>query len=104
MIKNLTKPSQQEITSRLARAQYFSKLDATSGYWQILLDEESSYLTTFNSPMGRQRFQVVPFGIVFAQEVIHKTIDEKCRDMRGAVTVLDDFLIWGKLQKKMTEI
>ena len=89
-------PTQQEITSRLAGARYFSKLDATSGYWQIPLDEESSYLTTFNSPMGRYRFQVVPFGIVFAQEVFHRTIDEKFRDLKGVETVIDDFLIWGK--------
>lgn len=75
-------PTQQEITIRLAGARYCSKLDATSGYWQIPLDEESSYLTTFNSPMGRYRFQVVPVGIIFAQEVLHRTIDEKFRDMR----------------------
>ena len=43
--------TQQEITSRLGGARSFSKLDATSGYWQIPLEEESSYLTTFNSPM-----------------------------------------------------
>ena len=89
-------PTQREITSRLAGARYFSKLDATSGYWQIPLDEESSYLTTFNSPMGRYRFQVVPFGIVFAQEVFHRTIDEKFRDLKGVETVIDDFLIWGE--------
>ena len=35
-------PTQQEITSRLAGARYFSKLDATSGYWQSPLDEDRS--------------------------------------------------------------
>ena len=34
-------PTQEEITSRLAGAKYFSKLDATSGFWQMPLDEES---------------------------------------------------------------
>ena len=47
------------ITSRLAGAKYFSKLDATSGFWQMPLEEESSYLTTFNTPFGRYRFTVV---------------------------------------------
>ena len=36
-------PTIEEITSRLAGAKYFSKVDANSGYWQIPLDEESSY-------------------------------------------------------------
>jgi hypothetical protein len=45
-------PTQQEITSRLTGAKYFGKLDATSGFWQMPLDEESSFLTTFNTPFG----------------------------------------------------
>ena len=50
-------------------AKYFSKLDAKSRFWQLPLDDESSYLTTFNTPFGQHRFTVVPFGVVFAQEV-----------------------------------
>ena len=67
-------PTQQEIMGRIAGAKYFSKLDAISGFWQMPLDTECSYLTTFNTPFGRYRFTVVPFGdigVVFAQEVFH---------------------------------
>ena len=46
--------------------------------------------------MGRYRFRVISFGIVFAQEVFHRSIDEKFRNMKGVETVMDDFLIWGK--------
>ena len=52
-------PTQKEITSRLAGAKCFSELDAKSGYWQMPLDEESSYLTTLNTPFGRYRFTVI---------------------------------------------
>ena len=59
-------PSQQEIMSRLAGAKYFSNLDAKSGFWHMLLNTESSYLTwTFKIPFGRFLFLVVPFGVVF---------------------------------------
>ena len=68
-------PTQHEITARLAGAKYFSHLDAKSGFWQIPLDTESSQLTTFNTPFGRFRFNVIPFGFVFAQEVFHRTIE-----------------------------
>ena len=88
-------PTQQEITSRLTDAKFFSKLDANSGFWQMPLDEESSYLTTFNTPFGRYRFTVIPFGVVFAQEVFHKTVHEKFHDLPGCETDIDDILVWG---------
>lgn len=45
-------PTIEEITTRLAGANIFSKLDASSGYWQIPLDPTSLKLTTFNTPFG----------------------------------------------------
>ena len=68
-------PTLEYLTIMLCGAKYFSVLDATSGYWQIKLDEESSLLTTFNTPFGRYRFTRMPFGIHSAQEVFQRTID-----------------------------
>ena len=44
-------------------ASYFSELDASSGYWKIKLDEQSSNLFTFDTPSGRYRFKRLPYGI-----------------------------------------
>lgn len=49
-------PTREEILSQFANAKYFSKLDASSGFWQLKLDDASSKLCTFNSPFGRYRF------------------------------------------------
>ncbi len=46
-------PTIEEVTARMANAKVFSVLDAKSGFWQILLDEASSLLCTFNTPHGR---------------------------------------------------
>ena len=43
-------PTADEIFARLHGSTYFSTLDATSGFLQMKLDEESSYKTTFASP------------------------------------------------------
>nr|XP_006823887.1 PREDICTED: uncharacterized protein LOC102805367 [Saccoglossus kowalevskii] len=48
-------PTLEEITHKLTGAKRFSKLDARNGYWNVKLDEESSVLTTFNTPFGRYR-------------------------------------------------
>ena len=89
-------PTQDETTARLAGAKYFSHLVAKSRYWQIPLDTESSLLTTFNTPFGRFRFNVIPFGFVFAQEVFHRTVSELFADIPGCETDIDDILVWGK--------
>ena len=46
-------PIFEQITPKLAGAKLFSKLDARNGYWNVKLDEESRYLTTFNTPFGQ---------------------------------------------------
>ena len=68
---------------------YFSTLDARSGYWQIPLDEDSSKLTTFNTPFGRFRYIRMPFGIRSAQEVIHKRIHQIFEDLEGVETDIE---------------
>ena len=45
-----------EITFKLRGASVFSKLDAKSGYWSVLLVEESSMKTTFNTHFGRYKY------------------------------------------------
>jgi hypothetical protein len=59
----------EEVVAGMPEAKVFSVLDATSGYWQMNLNEESSKLCTFNTPFGRYRFTRLPFGIKSAPEV-----------------------------------
>ncbi|KAK0139299.1 hypothetical protein N1851_024069 [Merluccius polli] len=61
-------PTREEIMAQFAGAKWFSKLDASSGFWQLKLEEESSKLCTFNTPEGRYRFLRLPYGILSAPE------------------------------------
>ena len=47
----------ESIMADMAGAKYFLKLDASSGYWQIKVDDESSKLLAFNTPFGRYKFK-----------------------------------------------
>ena len=64
------------------------------------LDEESSQLTTFNTPFGRFRFTRIPFGIRSAQEVFHKRMHEIFEDLEGVETDIDDILVWGRTRQE----
>ena len=46
----------EDVISDIPKAKIFSVLDAKSGFFQIQLDETSSYLTTFNTSIGRYRW------------------------------------------------
>ena len=56
-------PTLDEITYCLSGTTCFSKLDAKDGFWSIHLEEDSSYLTTFNTHCGRYRFLYMPFWL-----------------------------------------
>ena len=45
-------PTVDELLSKLAGAKTFSKLDASSGYWQIKVDQASTKLLAFNTSFG----------------------------------------------------
>ena len=61
-------PIIEEVLPKLNNAKVFSLLDAKKGYWQVELDEKSSYMTTFNTPIGRYRWLRLPFGVCSASE------------------------------------
>ena len=49
-------PTMEEDAQKFTHLRFFTKLDACHGYWSIILDQDSSLLTTFNSPFRRYHF------------------------------------------------
>ena len=80
---------------KFARSTIFSKVDARHGYWSVVLDEESSMLTTFNSPFGRYRLRM-PFGIRMSQVVFHQKMDEILESCPGCIGIADDVVVFGR--------
>ena len=93
-------PSADDIINKFEGKQYFSELDLKEGFWQIVLDETSSELCTFNSPFGRYKFNRFPFGVRSASEVFKK---QKCKlfgDIPGVEIYFDDLIIGGKTREE----
>ena len=88
-------PTIEEIATRLNGAKLFSVFDASNGFWQVELDDESSSLTTFNTPFGRYRWKRMPFGINSAPEVWQRTMREHVEGLKGVEVIADDFVIVG---------
>ena len=64
----------EEVVAGMPQAKVFSVLDATSGYWQVKLDEASSKLCTFNTPYGRYRNTKETLAIVYGVQKFHQFI------------------------------
>lgn len=92
-------PNINEITKNLNGSSVFSKLDATSGFWNVPLDQESSFLCTFGTPFGRFRFLRLPFGIRTASEVFQEYFKE-IFNISNVEIYIDDILVHGKTKEE----
>ena len=98
-------PTIDKILPKLNGAKYFSIVDARSGYWNIKLDYESSlYNTTFDSSHGRYRFLRLPFGLICAQDIFPKKVDEAFGNLLGVTGIADDIVVSGRSPLNMTRI
>lgn len=88
-------PTIEEVLPQLSNAKVFSILDAKDGFWQVMLDEESSYLTTFWTPNGRYRWLRMPFGISTAPEEYQRRQHEILEGLKGISNIADDILVYG---------
>ena len=93
----------EEVAANLGNANIFSTLDATSRFYQIKLTEESTWLTTFNTPFGRYKFERLPFGIVSAPDVFQRNLAQTFEDIEGCEVIEDDLLVWGKDETEHNE-
>ena len=81
-----------------------TKLDAVHRYFQLAVDEESSYLTTFLLPQGQFRYLRAPMGL-------NASSDEWCRHSAVAVEgldwcmkIVDDIIIWATTTDETDEM
>ena len=77
----------------MSGAYFFSKLDASSGYWQIKVDEESSYLLAFSTSLERYHFKILPYGIFSASDIFQREVTSIISDVLGSGNSQDDIIV-----------
>ena len=89
-------PILEDTLHELRDSRVFSKADLSQGYWHIKLDDESSYLTTFQTCFGRYRWLRLPFGTNVSAEIFQKKLLEALEGLPGVICIADDIVIHGK--------
>jgi hypothetical protein len=85
-------------------SKWFCSLDALSGYYQIQLDEESSFSTTFLLPQGRFCFLRAPMGMKNSSDVFCHRTDDILSDVTDLIKVVDDSLLQAETEDELLSI
>ena len=70
-------------------------MDGSAFYYCIVLNYESSLLTTFNTHSGRFHFVCLPYGLACAQDIF-QMMDQILDCCEGVIGIADDIIIHGK--------
>ena len=65
----------EDIAHLLADASVITVSNCRKGFWHQQLDEASSFLTTFNTKLGRFHYTAIPFGTTIAGDAFHHRPD-----------------------------
>ena len=88
-------PTVEEVAHEFTHSCFFTKLDAHHGYWSIILDQDSSLLTTFNNPFGRYCFLQLLFGLVCSQNIFQKKMDQILEECQGCIRIAYNITVHG---------
>ncbi|XP_014669349.1 PREDICTED: uncharacterized protein LOC106810484 [Priapulus caudatus] len=86
-------PTIEDVLPNMSRVKVFSLFDAKNGFWHVAMDEDSSYLITFNTPFGRYWWLRMPFGIKPATEKYQRRQDEALEGLPGVRSIADDVIV-----------
>ncbi|XP_076454426.1 uncharacterized protein LOC143289311 [Babylonia areolata] len=88
-------PNIDEIFARLGKANVFSKLDLTKGYWQIPVKTSDRPKTAFTTPDGQFQWVTMPFGLKTAGAIFSRTMREVLAPLKlpEIQNFMDDLLI-----------
>ena len=96
MIRNhYPTPAIGDIARKVTKAKVFSVADSKDGFLQVVMDERSSFLTTFWTPFGSYRLLRMPFGIEAAPKEFQRRHHECLEGLVNIEVIHDDVIIFG---------
>ena len=91
-------PRIDDILDSLGKAKIRSKLDLTSGYWQIPVHPDDREKTAFVTRDGLYEFLVMPFGLTNAPATFQRTMDMVLSGLnwKCCMVYIDDIIVFSE--------
>ena len=78
--------------AKLERDRYFTKIDLSKGYWQILMEKVSKENTAFMISDGCYQFKKMPFGMVNSAATFNRMMRKMLHDLCNIDHYVDDIM------------
>lgn len=93
-------PRLEDLFSTLSGGQFFTKLDLSQAYQQVLLEENAKQYLTINTHRGLFQYTRLPFGVSSAPSIFQRIMDSLLQGLKQVCVYLDDILITGKTKEE----
>lgn len=97
-------PLIDDIIDKLGNSSVFSTLDATSGYYQLAIEDESKEKPAFTWRREQYIFNRMPFGLCNAPITFQKVMDKILKDEPDVIAYLDDIILKSKTLEEHTKL
>ena len=89
--------SVEENFDRLEASCYFSTIDMSWGFYELLLEESSQYLTDFSTPLGSFKWLLMPMGLTGSLSVFQSLMERVLVGLtwKSTIPYLDDSIIFS---------
>ena len=83
-------PTMEDLLDKMNDTTVFSKFDVENAYWHCELDDVSSQLVVMATPIGRLKWNVLPFGLNVSGEIFQRKLTETLSGLENVTPIADD--------------
>ena len=84
----------EDLFQRLGKSSYFSKIDLSEGYWQILVAEKNVKKTAFVTPDGNYEFIRMSFGMKNSGATLVQGLRMLISNLESVDSYIDDLIVY----------
>ena len=92
-------PTIEELIDTLGGAKWFATLDLSSGYHQVMIEDDDKEKTAFTAgPLGFWQYRRMPFGLCNAPALFQRMMERVLSGihLKTALVYLDDIIVFGE--------